>query len=66
MNPQTKFPNPLRFFQGFYFYFGNIFSVLPDELDGVHFVVVVVRRFHAIKYSSLLSIVSARVESTGS
>ena len=37
-----------------------------DDLDHVYFFVVGVRQFHAIKYSSLISIVSARVESIGS
>ena len=37
-----------------------------DELDHVCFFFIVMSRLHAIKYSSLLSIVSAKVKSIGS
>ena len=44
----------------------NNFKNTFDDLDCMYFFVVVVGRFHEIKYSSLLSIVSARAKSTGS
>ena len=44
----------------------NNFKNTFDDLNRVCFFVVVVGRFHAIKYSSSLSIVLARVKFTGS